>query len=131
MGTLEDHLIDEEKRSILSDEYSAKNYTVINNARGEEGPDSRFYTFDLAVMEEFLQYVKDAAEAGNLEDVKIRISMGQYPENAVIDERQDPLYKGYQTIFIEGGTIDGEEFVPISGIDGLDFSTLIPPHNFK
>lgn len=126
MANLEEHLIDSSKRLVLAEQYTNHNYAAINAARLPDEPDSREYTFDLSTLEEFLAYVKKAAATQSLTDVKIRISMGQYPDHQ-FDERLKHDYRGHQTIFLEGGTADEEGFHLIQEIEGLNFSHLKPP----
>ena len=136
------HLITKELADILSTEYEQNNYALINSKRDKNLPDSKENSYDLEVLEGYIQYVKTEAAKKNIKNVSITIKYGQYPKNTVIDPRQNPAYKGYQTLFLSpiykpspktakgsATAIDEAEPQSIDGILGLDFGQISPPYS--
>ncbi len=127
-----EHLIDRKLAKILSTEYENGNYKLINATRKE--PDSKEVYYDLEVLEGYIAFVKAEAAKKGIKNPGIKVVMGQYPKDQIIDRRQEEIYKGYQTSYLKpveninvakaqaGGDDDGMGDVP-----GLNFGTLCPP----
>lgn len=131
MKTLENHLLNVAAQETLSETYQKKNHLFINFHREEGLPESFQYGFDLTVLQQYLDYVRSETEAMGIENVKIKICMGQYPTDN-FDDRLNPEYHGYQTVFLRAdqffpGGQAGDD-IPVNGIDALNFGVLYPPH---
>ena len=130
MATLREHLITLDQQQELSNEYERKNYAFINANREPGMPDSLEYQYPLQVLEDYITYVKEQANNLGLNNVGIKMKMGQYPEDHVIDVRQNPLYKGYQVVFLTPYSSDSSGRISeITEIEGLDLTGIAPPYN--
>ncbi len=131
MGDLNRHLIGTARQEELRNEYLETNYAFINANRPMEEPDSLDYSFDLDVLQDYLNYVKEKAGELGITNIKIKVEMGKYPNNST-DSKLNPAYKGYQTIYFVAA--DGNsspypgECENISQIEGLNFSSICPPY---
>lgn len=121
---LQNHLISAAMQQELRQEYETKNYAVINAARAEGMPDSLEYSFNLEILEQYLQYVKTNAANNGIEDVTVKICMAQYPE-AHPDSRIKQNYRGYQTIFLKA--VNSETDEDLENTEGFNFSQITPP----
>ncbi len=112
----------------LAENYSENNYALINAQR--EKPDSNEYLFPLDVLEQYISYVKENAVNLGIEQIGIKIKMGQYPEREVIDPRQNEKYKGYQVAYLTPFSTDtaGRQS-DVTEIDSLDYSMIVPPRS--
>lgn len=128
-----DHLIDRKLGKILSAEYENGNYKLINSTRKE--PDSKEVYYDLEVLEGYIAFVKVEAAKKGIKNPGIKVVMGQYPKDRVIDPRQEEIYKGYQTSYFkpvenlnvakaQSGGDDGDG---MGDVPGLNMGTLCPP----
>ena len=137
-----DHLISKELMTVMKDEYSKGNYQIITKNKGLK--DSREYWYSLEVLEGYINYLKTEGSKRGYKNMGVKIVMGEYPKDRVIDKRQKPEYKGYQNVFlvptsssefknrsVKGGNNE-EDYVfsvseDIEDLQGLDFSQLAPP----
>lgn len=120
MSTLEEHLISATQQQQLKDEYLKKNHKFINQNRPLDKPDSLMYTYDLDILFKYLNYVKEESLKQNLKNVRISICMGQYPETG-FDNRLNPEYGGYQTVYL---TAENETGDSIEGISAMDIGDV-------
>ncbi|MEN2435442.1 hypothetical protein AAH994_08540 [Weeksellaceae bacterium A-14] len=128
----EDHLISRKLTKRLASEYEKGNYAVINAKRKE--PDAREAYFDLEVLEGYIAYVKKRALEKGVKDPSIKIVLGQYPKDSLIDRRENTAYKGYQMMFLVPAENPKFERAQVSvkadaldDIEGLDFAHIVPP----
>lgn len=138
MSNLKDHLIDAKQAEILSKEYEASNYAAINRSRTPSNPDSRFYIYDLEVLQDYINLIRTEMEKIGIRKKGIRISLGKYPEKK-FDSRLNPDYLGYQTIFFSAENMDVPDSKKavatmvdsesIAGLPNLDFGGICPPCN--
>lgn len=134
MSELEKHLITKKESNLLLAEYDKSNYAAINEKRPGKKPDSKSYTYDLDVLQDYINLIRDGMEKLGIKNKGVRINMGKYPDNSS-DPRLDPIYKGYQTIFFSPENLDSsadrtnlravgdEEDLP-----NLDYGQLCPPY---
>ena len=133
MKNLNDHLLNSKQAEILSKEYERTNYTQINSSRPAGKPDSKHYIYDLEVLQEYINLIRDDMEKRGIRNKGIRISLGKYPATS-FDPRLNPDFLGYQTIFFSGEDMDGVsatdrvESAPIHDGPVLDFGTIAPPY---
>ncbi len=135
--SLKDHLIDRKKSEILKNEYLESNYRTINTSRPYDKPDSRMYTFDLDIMQQYLDLIRDEMEKQGIRKKGIRITMAKYPTADFSDVK--PKYAGYQTIVISAADLDAvpentegkQGFVEPASLDipEMNFSTITPPYD--
>ena len=134
MSSLQKHLITKREGESLADEYEKSNYAAINAKRPSAKPDSKTYTYDLEVLQEYINLIRDGMEKKGIKNKGIRITLGKYPD-AGFDPRLNPLYKGYQTVFFSAHDMDspsnnknaqshddGEE------LPDMNFGQLCPPY---
>lgn len=134
MSNLEKHLITNKESAILAEEYEKSNYVAINAKRPTKKPDSKTYTYDLEVLQEYINLIREGMEKKGIKNKGIKISLGQYPERG-FDSRLDPIYNGYQTIFFSAEDLDSpkgkagsEDGDDPEGLPNLDFGQLCPPY---
>jgi hypothetical protein len=138
MSDLNKHLIDSVQSNILAQEYETSNYAQINSRRPSSKPDAKTFTYDLEVLQDYINLVREEMELLGIKNKGIKISLGKYPEGD-FDKRLNPLFKGYQTIFfsaenlsnaVEDNTIGDSTSAKAKGIEDLpilDFGQLCPP----
>lgn len=125
---LQNHLLNSEKANQLAEYYHANNYAIINRQRTK--PDSNEYRLSLELLESYIGYVKETAASLGITEVGIKIKMGQFPPDEIIDPRQNEEYKGYQMVFLAPFTTDsGGAAREIPEIDALDYMGLCPPNS--
>ncbi|MDQ0475805.1 MULTISPECIES: hypothetical protein [Chryseobacterium] len=132
MSELEKHLIPKEESDLLATEYDKTNYAAINAKRSPEKPDSKYYTYDLEILQEYINMIREGMEKRGIKNKGIRITLGKYPEDQ-FDPRLNPLYKGYQTIFFSAEDMDAakensEKVSNPEDLPGLNFGQLYPPY---
>ena len=134
MSNLEKHLITNKESAILAEEYEKSNYVAINAKRPTKKPDSKTYTYDLEVLQDYINLIREGMEKKGIKNKGIKISLGQYPEGG-FDSRLDPIYNGYQTIFFSAEDLDSpkgkagsEDEDDPEGLPNLDFGQLCPPY---
>lgn len=98
MSNLEKHLISKKESKLLALEYEKSNYEAINQKRPADKPDSKVYIYELEVLQDYINLIRDGMEKKGIKSKGIKITLGKYPEHDS-DMRLNPLYKGYQTIF--------------------------------
>lgn len=124
-SSMDRHFINSSLQQQLHEEYKAKNYAVINASREAGKPDSLEYTFNIEVLEQFLQYLKSQAQDQGVSNINVTICMAQYPEVSP-DDRIKPAYNGYQSVFLKG--VDADSHSDLANTNGLNFSNIIPPY---
>lgn len=132
MSNLQKHLITKGESEVLSREYDTSNYAAINKIRPAAKPDSKTYTYELEVLQDYINLIRDGLEKEGVKNKGIKISLGKYPESGFTD-RLDPKYKGYQTVFFTAVDLDdkseneSDKKKGSGGLPGLDFGQLCPP----
>ncbi|AZI32147.1 hypothetical protein [Kaistella carnis] len=132
MSNLQKHLITKGESEVLSREYDTSNYAAINKIRPAAKPDSKTYTYELEVLQDYINLIRDGLEKQGVKNKGIKISLGKYPESGFTD-RLDPKYKGYQTVFFTAVDLDdkseneSDKKKGSGGLPGLDFGQLCPP----
>ena len=135
MSNLEKHLITKKESKLLALAYEKSNYQTINQKRPADKPDSKFYVYELEVLQEYINLIRDGMEKKGIKNKGIKITLGQYPEHDS-DSRLNPIYKGFQTIFFSEENLDssvngdqalkkgeeGEEF------PDLNYGQICPPY---
>lgn len=134
MSNLEKHLITGRKADELAKAYEKSNYIAINDKRPGQKPDSKYYIYDLEVLQDYLNLIREGMEKRGIKNKGVRISLGKYPDNG-FDPRLNPLYNGYQTIFFSAENLDSvSEKEHAKGTESqeelpnLDFGQLCPPY---
>lgn len=134
MNELEKHLISKEESALLVKEYDKSNYEAINAKRPGKKPDSKSYTYDLEVLQDYINLIRDGMEKMGIKKKGIKINLGKYSENG-FDPRLDPVYKGYQTIFFSPENLDSETIAErlsddsdLEKLPNLDYGQLCPPY---
>lgn len=136
MSNLKNHLIDSKQAEILSKIYEQSNYAEINKKRDSSKPDSKYYTYDLEVLQDYINLIRVEMEKKGIRKKGIRITLGKYPEKS-FDARLNPNYLGYQTIFFSPEnlevSISGKAMANtpdsggVSDLPNLDFGGICPP----
>lgn len=131
--SLDKHLIDRTQSKILKTGYLSTNYRNINSARPADKPDSRMYTFDLEVMQDYINLIRDEMDRYGVKNQGIRITMGKYPDSDF--SGMNPKYAGYQTVVISAVDLDAgmqRDFADAEVADvNIDEESLeIPEMNF-
>ncbi|MBA5245818.1 hypothetical protein H1R16_01850 [Marnyiella aurantia] len=127
MGNLQDHLLTLQEEHQLVATYKENNYALINAERPEDAPDTLECSFELSVVQSFLDYVKSHAEHQGISDVRITVCFGQYPVSN-FSSRLNTKYNGQQTVFLRGDDGSQPNWTRIEGIDALDYSNICPPN---
>lgn len=125
MSNLEEHLLNSDSERLLRATYEENNYAAVNGTRPAGNPDSLTCSFDLGLMQQYLDYVRNEAQEREISNVKITVCFAQYPDYD-FDPRLNPAYKGYQTVLLRAGR--GDDDTPIAGISALNFGNLHPPY---
>ena len=105
ISDLKMHLITKAEGEALASEYERSNYAAINEKRPAKKPDSKSFCYDLEILQEYINLIREGMDKKGITNKGIRITLGKYPDNTV-DERLDPIYKGYQTIFFSAENRD-------------------------
>ena len=127
MGNLNDHLLTDEEEQQLVSTYKEGNYALINANRPENSPDTLECSFELDIVQQFLDYVKSHAEAQGITNVSITVCFGQYP-SGYFSPRMKPGNAGHQTVFLRGDDGTNGSCTPIDGLSALDYSNICPPY---
>ena len=98
MSNLEKHLTTSQECDILAEIYVKSNYADINSKRTVSKPDSKTYSIDLGVLQEYLALINDEMDKRGITDKGVKITLGKYPEVSK-DVKLKPEYLGYQMIF--------------------------------
>jgi hypothetical protein len=140
VSALSQHLISPAQAKILKDEYSTKNYQLVNV--GKSQPETKEVYYDIEVLEDYIKYVKAEAKKKGVKDVGIVIAFGQYPKSGNFDARLKTEYKGQQTVYLKAATnssntgnkvgiggFETEKKGPdLEAVSVLDFGRLSPPN---
>lgn len=134
MSNLKKHLITKREGKSLADEYERINYDAINARRPSSKPDSKFYIYDLEVLQEYINLIRDGMEKIGIKNKGIKVTLGKYPESG-FDPRLDPLFNGYQTIFFSAHDLDSSRQNKSADSDEsreelplMNFGQLCPPY---
>lgn len=134
MSSLQKHLITKKEGESLADEYERSNYAIINAKRPSEKPDSKTFTYDLEILQEYINLIRDGMEKKGIKNKGIRITLGKYPDSG-FDPRLNPLYKGYQTVFFSPHDLDSTSRTksdhadnPGEELPDMNFGQLCPPY---
>lgn len=134
MSSLQKHLITKREGESLANEYEKSNYATINAKRPNAKPDSKTYTYDLEVLQEYINLIRDGMEKKGIKNKGIRVTLGKYPDTG-FDPRLNPLYKGYQTIFFSAHDMDSpskNKSVPCDDdgeeLPDMNYGQLCPPN---
>lgn len=133
MSNLKKHLINSRESQQLSHEYESSNYAAINEGRPSAKPDAKTFIYDLEVLQEYINLIREGLEKNGVKNKGVKVSLGKYPEAGFTD-RLDPKFKGYQTIFFSAVNLDDAENSNDSDKENggedlphLDFGQLCPP----
>lgn len=99
MSKLEKHLISSRACVPLADDYDRTIYAEINKNRPAAKPESKHYTIELEVLQDYLKMVSDEMDKKGIINKGIRFNLGKYPEKSD-DPRLDPDFLGYQMVFV-------------------------------
>lgn len=139
MSKLENHLINSKECEKLVSEYDQSNYKEINRHRSPQKPDSKTYSIDLEVLQDYLKLISSEMEKKGIKKKGVLISLGKYPEKSS-DPKLNPEYLGYQTVFIspvdlnvrtnksEGSTLEEAEDTSLAELPNLNYMNLCPPN---
>lgn len=134
MKDLEKHLITKEESSLLTSEYDKSNYAAINAKRPGKKPDSKSYIYDLEILQDYINLIRDGMDKKGVKKKGIKINLGKYPDNGFGD-RLNPMYKGYQTIFFSPENMDPasaslslRDDSDVEELPNLDYGQLCPPY---
>ncbi|WP_126340429.1 hypothetical protein [Kaistella jeonii] len=119
MSNLEKHLISAEQTKVLAEEYIKSNYAEINKKRPESKPDSKMYSIDLDVLQEYLQLISDEMEKRGVKNKGVKVSLGKYSEYSK-DPKLKPEYLGYQMIFFSPTDLGRGQSENRNAIDEMD-----------
>ena len=134
MNTLKKHLISSKEGELLAVEYENSNYAEINSKRAKSKPDSKSYIYELEILQDYINLIRDGMDKIEIKNKGIKISLGKYADSA-LDSRLNPLYEGYQTIFFSPHDLDSNSRAKSANVVGkveelpyLNFGQLCPPH---
>ena len=139
MSNLEKHLMTAQQGKVLADEYAKSIYAEINKGRPANKPDSKIYSLELDVLEDYLKYIRAEMEKRGIAEKGVQITLGKYADVSK-DPKLNPEYYGYQMVFI--GPIDlsqrncednnqTDELCSDANLDdvpNLNYMHLSPPH---
>lgn len=139
MSKLENHLINSKECEKLVSEYDQSNYKEINRHRSPQKPDSKTYSIDLEVLQDYLKLISSEMEKKGIKKKGVLISLGKYPEKSS-DPKLNPEYLGYQTVFISPVDLNGSaneskespdeetEDTSLAALPNLNYMNLCPPN---
>lgn len=135
-GKMLDRLLDEDEEDVLLSAFENTTLPILNDLREDGQEESRYFIFEIDVLEAYLRKIKREMSAMYIVKQGIRISLARYPEISD-DTRINPLYLGRQTVFISPEDMDlgtvgtGNEVRYLSekvqGIKSLNFGGICPP----
>ena len=105
MSNLQKHLMSSRESKKLVENYDNSNYQEINRGRPTDKPDSKSYSIDLEVLQEYLKMISAEMDKIGVSKKGVRINLGKYPSKSE-DSRLDPDYQGYQMVFISPADLD-------------------------
>ncbi|MBF8456323.1 hypothetical protein IV494_03930 [Kaistella sp. G5-32] len=139
MSNLEKHLISAQQSSILAEEYAKTNYVEINSRRPASKPDSKMYSIDLDVLQEYLKLISGEMDKRGIKNKGVQVCLGKYPED-LKDPKLNPEYLGYQMIFfsptdLNRGQSDNRNVIiemdasaNLDDIPDLNYMNITPPY---
>lgn len=139
MSNLENHLINSKECKKLVDEYERINYKEINRTRLPNKPDSKTYSIDIAILQDYLKMISTEMDKKGVLKKGVKISMGKYPEKST-DPKLNRKYNGYQMVFVSPVDLDESkdqnrerstkesEFASLEEIPNLNYMNICPPN---
>lgn len=139
VSALAQHLISAAQAKVLSDEFTTKNYRVLNVGKSE--PETKEVYYDIEVLQDYINYVKAEAKKKKIKNIGITIAFGQYPNNPNFDSRLKKEYQGKLTVYLKAtakplsgsGKVGMGGYSPVENenrfedINAFDFGQLTPP----
>lgn len=138
MSNLEKHLIKPSECEKLVTDYDETIYREINRGRPSSKPQSKTFTIDLDVLQDYLKMISAEMDGLGIKKKGVKINLGRYPDQTK-DPRLDPDFLGYQMVFISPadlGNSTGSEVVEtndegtnrgVSDISNLNYMNISPP----
>ncbi|MCZ2085531.1 MULTISPECIES: hypothetical protein [unclassified Kaistella] len=136
MSDLQKHLISKQQSDLLAKEYDKTNYEAINARRPKDKNDAKHFNYDLEVLQEYINLIREGMEKKGIKNKGIRVTLGKYADNNS-DSRLNPKYQGYQTIFFSPHDMDSSlsEKIALKIADGeeedlpnLNYGQICPPY---
>jgi hypothetical protein len=139
MINLEKHLISSKECAVLAENYVKSNYAEINSKRPISKPDSKMYSIDLDVLQEYLQLISDQMEKKGIKNKGVNVTLGKYPEVSK-DVKLKPEYLGYQMIFFSPIDLDeaksenlqakceSDVCSDLDDVPNLNYMNITPPY---
>lgn len=138
MSKLEKHLISSRECSKLVKNYDETIYQEINRRRPPNKPESKIYTLELEVLQDYLKMISAEMDKMGIEKKGVRINLGKYPDTSS-DPRLDPDFVGYQMVFISPADLDHKSQTKLDSssensqnrgvedISNLNYMNISPP----
>lgn len=138
MSNLEKHLINSTECEKLVKDFDETIYREINRGRPVSKPQSKSFTIELEVLQDYLKMISAEMDHQGIEKKGVRINLGKYPDN-LKDPHLDPDFLGYQMVFISPedlGASDGSDRVKVAEnsktkgvaeIPNLNYMNISPP----
>ncbi|WP_126337105.1 hypothetical protein [Kaistella antarctica] len=134
MSNLEKHLITKKESDLLASEYEKTNYGAINSKRPANKPDARHFSYDLEVLQDYINLIREEMGKRGVNKKGIRVTLGKYPDNN-FDPRLDPICSGYQTIFFSAENMDSAEQIEsvsrtndLEDLPQMNYGQIRPPY---
>lgn len=139
MSNLEKHLMSPEQSILLAEEYDQTNYAKINSGRLPTKPDSKMYSIDLEVLQDYLKLIDDEMEKRGIKNKGVKVTLGKYPAKSK-DPKVNPDFLGYQMIFFSAADLSrsqddtGSNIAEIPNapksddIPDLNYMNITPPY---
>lgn len=138
MSNLDKHLISAKECSVLAENYEKSNYAEINSKRPTSKPDSKTYSIDLEVLQDYLKMISFEMDMKGIKEKGVKVTLGKYPENSK-DVKLKPEYLGYQMIYfspVDLGNTQKADKTNTTELDGslnlddlsnLNYMNITPP----
>ena len=134
MSNLEKHLITKKESDLLASEYEKTNYGEINAKRPANKPDAKHFSYDLEVLQDYINLIREEMGKRGVNKKGIRVTLGKYPDDN-FDPRLDPIYSGYQTIFFSAENMDSAEQIEsvsrtndLEDLPQMNYGQIRPPY---
>ena len=134
MSNLEKHLITKKESDLLASEYAKTNYGAINAKRPANKPDAKHFSYDLEVLQDYINLIREEMGKRGVTKKGIRITLGKYPDDN-FDPRLDPIYSGYQTIFFSAENMDSADQIEsvsrtndLEDLPQINYGQIRPPY---
>lgn len=138
MSKLEKHLISSRECSKLVKNYDETIYREINRSRPPSQPESKIYTLELEVLQDYLKMISEEMDKLGIKNKGVKINLGKYPDSSS-DPKLDPDFLGYQMVFISPADLDqksqtmldatsqGNLNRGVEDISNLNYMNISPP----